>query len=224
MCILKTSAFLNDRTEVDLMDCQLIEYCIWGTEKQQKKVRQIVETCIRQNGLDCDTAINDINDEIEAFTAKVEQNWFKTVQEPEKTQTEPETDKIVTVDGQECYECTRDGTNETWYVTVDRGKHDVWDDYHDIYNSNKNYYTNSSFRKSGSNISCCYNFTVKKNPEKIVVIQPAKSYRKQKEYSNIAQETLQKNFYKAYYKPIMDEIHAEIKTLKDKKKSGCCTL
>ena len=28
--ILKTSAFLNDRNEVDLMDCSLIENCIWG--------------------------------------------------------------------------------------------------------------------------------------------------------------------------------------------------
>lgn len=199
--ILKTSAFLNDRTEVDLMDCQLIEYCIWNTEKQQKKARQIVETCIQQNGLDCDTAIDDINDRIEEFTAKVEQDWFKTVKVAEKTRTDPATDKIVTVDDQECYECTRDGTNETWYVSVARGKHDPWNDYHDIYDSNKNHYTRSSFRKSGSKISCYHNFTVKKNPEQIVVIQPATSYRKQKEYSDIAQETLQKNFDKAYYKP-----------------------
>ena len=217
--ILKTSAFLNDRTEVDLMDCQLIEYCIWSTGKQQKKVRQIVETCIQQNGLDCDTAIDDINDRIEEFTAKVEQDWFKTVKVAEKTRTDPATDKIVTVDDQECYECTRDGTNETWYVSVARGKHDPWNDYHDIYDSNKNHYTRSSFRKSGSKISCYHNFTVKKNPEQIVVIQPATSYRKQKEYSDIAQETLQKNFDKAYYKPIVDEICSEIKALKDKKEA-----
>ena len=75
--ILKTSAFLNDRAEVDLMDCQLIEYCIWGTEKQQKKVRQIVETCIQQNGLDCDTAIDDINDEIEEFKSYINENFYK---------------------------------------------------------------------------------------------------------------------------------------------------
>jgi len=65
--ILQTSAFLNDRKEVDLMDCQLIEYCIWNTEKQQKKVREIVETCIQQHGLDCDTAIDEINEQIEEF-------------------------------------------------------------------------------------------------------------------------------------------------------------
>ena len=74
--ILKTSAFLNDRTEVDLMDCQLIEYCIWGTEKQQKKVRQIVVTCIQQNGLDCDTALEDINERIEDFGKTIMDNFY----------------------------------------------------------------------------------------------------------------------------------------------------
>ena len=217
--ILKTSAFLNDRTEVDLMDCQLIEYCIWNTEKQQEKAREIVEKCIKQNGLDCDTAIVDINDEIEEFQARVEQNWFKTVQEPEKTQTEPETDKIVTVDGQECYECTRDGTKETWYVTVDKGKHAYYNYEHDVYASDKSYHAKSRFEKDGDTISCYYDFTVNKNPAKTIVIQPAKTYRKQKEYSNIAQETLQKKFDKAYYQPIVDEIHTEIKALKDKKEA-----
>ena len=202
--ILKTSAFLNDRTEVDLMDCQLIEYCIWSTEKQQKKARQIVETCIRQNGLDCDTAIDDIKDGIEEFTAKVEQDWFETVKESA-------TDKIVAVDGQKCYECTREDTKETWYVTVDKGKHDSWNDYHDIYDSNKDHYRSSSFRKSGSKISCYHSFTVKENP--------AKTHLEKKEYSNIAQETLQKNFDKAYYQPIVDQIHSEIKALKDKKEA-----
>ncbi len=76
--ILKTSAFLNDRTEIDLMDCQLIEYCIWNTEKQQKQVRDIVEKCIKQNGLECDTAIEDINEQIEEFDAHINKNFYKT--------------------------------------------------------------------------------------------------------------------------------------------------
>lgn len=75
--ILKTSAFLNDRTEVDLMDCQLIEYCIWSTEKQQEKAREIVEKCIKQNGLDCDTAIEEINDQIEEFKSYINENFYK---------------------------------------------------------------------------------------------------------------------------------------------------
>ena len=143
--ILKTSAFLNDRTEVDLMDCQLIEYCIWSTEKQQKKVRQIVETCIQQNGLDCDTAIDDINDEIEAFTAKVEKDWFEEI-----------TDSAI---------------DTTHSITILRTQH------------------------------------------------PTKTHHGKKKFSDIAQETLQKKFDKAYYQPIVDNIRSEIKALKDKKEA-----
>lgn len=200
--ILKTSAFLNDRIEVDLMDCQLIEYCIWSTEKQQKKVREIVEKCIQQNGLDCDTAIEEINEQIEEFEKQVTESWFEEIEEPK-------TDKIVMVDGQKCYECTRDGTTETWYVTLE--KTDPWNNYHAVYNSNKQYYTNSSFIKDGDSIRCNYNFTVKKNP--------AKTHLEQKEFSDIAQETLQKNFDTEHYMPIVDKIQSEIKALKNKKET-----
>ena len=34
MRLLRTSAFLNGRTEVDLMDCFLIKHCIWNDEKK----------------------------------------------------------------------------------------------------------------------------------------------------------------------------------------------
>ena len=112
--ILKTSAFLNDRDEVDLMDCSLIENCIWGTEKQQKLAREIVEKCLKENGISCDSAIEDIEEQIEDFKAKIDDEWFDII-------IEPETYKIVKIDNQDCYECTRNGTKEIWYVTVERG-------------------------------------------------------------------------------------------------------
>ena len=200
--ILKTSAFLNERTEVDLMDCQLIEYCIWGTERQQEKAREIVEKCIKQNGLDCDTAIEEINEQIDTFKTQVDETWFEEVKEPA-------TDKIVIVDGQECYECIRNGTKETWYVTIQEGIHSYYDYECDVYDSNKNYYTHSHFQKNGDTISCWGNFTVKKNP--------AQTHSEQKAYSDIAQETLQKNFDASYYAPIVDNIQSEIEALKNKK-------
>lgn len=79
--ILKTSAFLNDRNKVDLMDCSLIENCIWGTEKQQKKAREIVEKCIKQNGLDCDTAIEDIQEQIEEFDEYIDTNFYVNIEQ-----------------------------------------------------------------------------------------------------------------------------------------------
>lgn len=193
--ILKTSAFLNDRAEVDLMDCSLIEYCIWSTEAQQKKAREIVSKCIEENGLDCDTAIEDIKEQIEEFAAKVEQTWLEEIQK----------DKTVTVEKQKCYECTRQGTNETWYITVSKGTR-YSTGYHDIYDPAFIYKTSSSFNKNGDIISCWSRFTVKK----VTASQ-------KRAFSNIAHETMQKNFDKEHYAPIVEKINAEIDSLKRKR-------
>jgi len=105
--ILKTSAFLNDRTEIDLMDCQLIEYCIWSTEKQQKVAREIVEKCIQQNGLDCDTAIDEIKEQIEEFDAYITDNFYID---------NPDFKKIVkeTIDGEEYYKVDYKNHTKCW--------------------------------------------------------------------------------------------------------------
>lgn len=201
--ILKASAFLNDRIEVDLMDCQLIEYCIWSTEKQQKQARDIVEKCIKQNGVDCDSAIEEIQEQIEDFKAAVDEAWFEKVEEPA-------TDKIVTLDGQKCYECTRDGTSETWYVSVKQGTHAHYSDYHDVYDSNKSRRTSDcTMTKQGDKIKCWQNFTVKKNP--------AKTHVEPKKFSDIAYETLQKKFKQERYAPIVDRINKQIEELKSQK-------
>lgn len=201
--ILKTSAFLNDRNEVDLMDCSLIENCIWGTEKQQKKAKEIVEKCLKENGIPCDSAIEDIQEQIEEFTAKVDEEWFEEV-------TEPESDKIVTIDNQKCFECTRNGTSGIWFVSVGKGKYDQWGyGYHDVYNSAKTYQTCSNFSKNGDAIACNWNFTVNKNPEK-THIEP-------KKFADISHSTLQKIFTKNNYTPISNFIKNEIDKLKEQK-------
>ena len=199
--ILKTSAFLNDRSEVDLMDCQLIEYCIWSTEKQQKQARDIVKKCIEENGVDCDSAIDEINEQIAEFKSSVEDEWLDKIEEAA-------TDKIVVVDGEKCYECAnQDDNNQTYYVTVERI--DSWDNYHRIYDSNKKHVRDYSFSKSGDKISCYDSFTVKKNP--------AKTYFVLKKFSDIAHETRQKNFDKEHYAPIVDRINKQIEELKAQK-------
>lgn len=201
--ILKTSAFLNDRDEVDLMDCSLIENCIWGTEKQQKLAREIVEKCLKQNGISCDSAIEDIAEQIKLLKTKINDEWFDIINEPE-------TDRIVKIDEQDCYECTRDGTKEIWYVTVESVRHGYsYSDYHDVYDSNKSYSTYDSFYKNGDNISCNWDFTVNKNP--------AKSYRKMKNFSEIAHYTLQNSFTDENYTPIYNAINEEINSLKEQK-------
>ena len=201
--ILKTSAFLNDRNEVDLMDCSLIENCIWGTEKQQKKAKEIVEKCLKDNGIPCDSAIEDIQEQIEEFSAKVDEEWFKEI-------TEPKSDKIVTIDNQKCFECTRNGTSEIWFVSVGKGKHDQWGyGYHDVYDANGNYKANSDYSRNDNTIRCNWNFTVNKNPEKTHV-EP-------KKFADISHSTLQKIFTKDNYTPISNYIKTEIDKLRVQK-------
>jgi len=77
--ILKTSAFLNGRGAVDLMDCSLIEYAIWNTDKQHNEVSGIVEKILKQNGISKSTAIGDISDQIDEFKDSVDEKWFDEV-------------------------------------------------------------------------------------------------------------------------------------------------
>ena len=79
--LLKTSAFLCDRTEVDLMDMQLITYCIWNTPKQREEVKSIVKEIVQAHGLECTTAIDDIEEQIKIFGKDVEATWLKSVEE-----------------------------------------------------------------------------------------------------------------------------------------------
>ncbi|MBS1573339.1 MAG: AAA family ATPase [Bacteroidetes bacterium] len=69
--ILRTSAFLNDRKEVDLMDCFLIKDCIWTDETEIQKVEDIVADSIRSYGYSLTIDIQGTKDEIIKLKADV---------------------------------------------------------------------------------------------------------------------------------------------------------
>jgi MoxR-like ATPase len=46
----RTSAFLNDRKAVDLMDCFLIKHCLWNQTEQIQAVSQFVGEAIQKHG------------------------------------------------------------------------------------------------------------------------------------------------------------------------------
>lgn len=75
--LLKTSAYLCGRKSIDLMDCQLITYCIWNTAKQRSEVKSIVENIVKQYGLDCKNSIDDINKVIKDFEKRVDDTFFE---------------------------------------------------------------------------------------------------------------------------------------------------
>ena len=74
--ILKTSAFLNGRDAVDLMDCSLIEYAIWNTDKQHDEVGGIIEKILKQYGISFDNDTQKIEDDIKAFDKYVDKQFY----------------------------------------------------------------------------------------------------------------------------------------------------
>lgn len=104
--MLRTSAFLNGRSEVDLMDCQLITYCIWSTENQRVQAAEIVEKCIGQNGLSAETAISELEKDKDAFNERVVSTFFMKVVNQETNRTELAADPSI-FDKKDVYELTK---------------------------------------------------------------------------------------------------------------------
>ena len=82
--LLKTSAFLNGRSAVDLMDCALMSYCIWNSNELIEKLKENVENCIIDDGHDFFGAVEKIKTQIKDYDKFVEVSFFK--KEPKKYQ------------------------------------------------------------------------------------------------------------------------------------------
>ncbi len=80
--LLRTSAFLNDRKAVDLMDCFLIKDCIWNEINQIQAVTQFVREAIRKHGYKLNINLKDILDELKELDVEVksETSFIKPVE------------------------------------------------------------------------------------------------------------------------------------------------
>lgn len=63
--ILKTSAFLNERKEIDLMDCFLIVHTIWDVVEQIPTIREFVSDAIKNHGYTLKYNLKSFSNEIE---------------------------------------------------------------------------------------------------------------------------------------------------------------
>ncbi len=70
--VLKASAFLNGRDQIDLMDCKLIGYCIWGTEAQRKESATLIEDVIKGDDIHVLTSVGGLKKQIEQFKKDVQ--------------------------------------------------------------------------------------------------------------------------------------------------------
>jgi MoxR-like ATPase len=71
--LLRTSAFLNDREDVDLMDCFLIQYCIWNEKEQIDIVRGFVRDALEKHGYTFDLNFGEIKKELDEFKAEIDE-------------------------------------------------------------------------------------------------------------------------------------------------------
>lgn len=84
--LLRTSAFLNDRTAVDLMDCFLIKDCLWNEIEQIQTVSQFVRDAIQKHGYSLTLNLTDIKEELSEFwhEVKEETSYMKPIKTPKK--------------------------------------------------------------------------------------------------------------------------------------------
>ena len=220
--ILKMSAFLNDRTEVDLMDCQLIEYCIWNTEEQQQKVGEIVAKCIKENGLEYNTSVDDINAQIKSFDDYITKNLYNI----EIIYT-PETHHMA--DGSEAYKIESPQSIQSNYQTITPYylapdyEHGAYQRTGAYYDQNRNmignykfYFKDNSFTIENDTVSFVDGGSNKKYNFKIDTRKENKLVKKEDVFknSNLLQP-IQEKTDKDQYNLIRNGIESEIKKIDD---------
>jgi MoxR-like ATPase len=70
--LLRTSAFLNGRDVVDLMDCFLIRYCIWNDADQIGTVFQFVNDAVEKHGYNVASGMGVTRKELAEFRNQIE--------------------------------------------------------------------------------------------------------------------------------------------------------
>lgn len=84
--LLRTSAFLNDRKTVDLMDCFLIKDCLWNETEQIQTVSQFVKEAIQNHGYKLALNLSDIKEELLEFWHEVQEetSYIKPIKKLKK--------------------------------------------------------------------------------------------------------------------------------------------
>ncbi|MCI4670857.1 MAG: AAA family ATPase [Bacteroidia bacterium] len=71
--LLRSSAFLNGRSKVDLMDCFLMIHALWNHPSQLEEVKEIVSETIRKHGYSIAINLQMLRREIEQFEQEVDE-------------------------------------------------------------------------------------------------------------------------------------------------------
>lgn len=121
--VLKTSAFLNDRKSIDLMDCFLIAHTIWDETEQIKIVKEFVSDAIKNHGYSLKYNLSMFTNEIKDLKLDIDN---QTKESKRITYYEPKSNKIG---------------NSTYYEIEDNNH------FEDEYGKHCNYIRKSEFDK-----------------------------------------------------------------------------
>lgn len=70
--LMRTSAFLNGRDKVDLMDCFLMTHCLWNTPMHREIIRDTVTDAVRKHGYSMAVNLQALKKEVADFEADVD--------------------------------------------------------------------------------------------------------------------------------------------------------
>ncbi len=70
--LLRASAFLHGREKVNLMDCFLMEHCLWNSPEQQEVIREMIVEAVRKHGYSVAVNLQQLKREVSEFEADVQ--------------------------------------------------------------------------------------------------------------------------------------------------------
>ena len=231
--ILKTSAFLNGRKSVDLMDCSLIEYAIWNTDKQHDEAGTIVEKILKQNGITEDgNTLTDITDAVDNFETVVKENWFdKVVKNAKKA----EPVKYKMNDGNMAYKIVNAPADiycytdfEVYYLSVD-----YYDSHYDRYGTYYDdemdklgdydaYIQGNSLSMKGDEVTWIDGYSRDTFSCKLEMSKPVagKTTYEPKLFEPAAKMARYDAFEKEYYQPLLKQVNETIAALENSRKTN----
>jgi MoxR-like ATPase len=71
--LMRTAAFLNGRSQVDLMDCFLMVHCLWSHPDQVEEIQEVVSETVRKHGYSIAVNLGMLRKEIDQFEGDVDQ-------------------------------------------------------------------------------------------------------------------------------------------------------
>lgn len=159
--LLRTSAFLNERTSVDLMDCFLIKDCIWNEIEQKSTVDYFINNAIQKYGYSVSLDFTELKETLKEFRIEIE--------EETKYEKDTRVETLVNARGDYYEIIGYDSQNNLIKQS----------DYKDLTNSNKSYslyYWSNSYDQRVTQQSYYKNFEIRKGNSKFSIFIDDKEY------------------------------------------------